>query len=210
MKPSGNNKIWWSVFAAGLLPLFVLVIEIAAHTLGGNPIEAVHIRLGDWALRFLCMTLAITPLQAVTPWRGMAGYRQLLGVYSWFYATLHLLAYLAVDQAWEWQLIGMDLLESRYMWFGLLAYVIIFLLGVTTSKAAKKALGRRWKKLHRWIYVASFAAVMHYFWQLKGNLAEPAFYLSILSFLMAFRLLIWLKNKQFGRLMIPTGRRHLS
>jgi sulfoxide reductase heme-binding subunit YedZ len=91
-----------------------------------------------------------------------------------------------------------------------LAYVIIFLLGVTTSKAAKKTLGRRWKKLHRWIYVASFAAVMHYFWQLKGNLAEPAFYLSILSFLMSFRLLVWFKNKQFSRLMIPAGRRHLS
>lgn len=210
MRFPGNNKIWWAVFAAGLLPLFVLAIEIAANTLGGNPIEAVHIRLGDWALRFLCMTLAITPLQAVTPWRGMADYRQLFGVYSWFYATLHLLAYLAVDHAWEWQLIGMDLLESRYMWFGLVAYVIIFLLGMTTSKAAKKALGRRWKKLHRWIYVASFAAVMHYFWQLKGNLAEPAFYLSILSFLMAFRLLVWFKNKQFSRLMIPAGRRHLS
>jgi sulfoxide reductase heme-binding subunit YedZ len=210
MKFPGSNKIWWAVFASGLLPLLVLAMEIAAHTLGANPIEAVHIRLGDWALRFLCMTLAITPLQAVTTWRGMADYRQLFGVYSWFYATLHLLAYLAVDHAWEWQLIGMDLLESRYMWFGLVAYVIIFLLGMTTSKAAKKALGRRWKKLHRWIYVASFAAVMHYFWQLKGNLAEPAFYLSILSFLMAFRLLVWFKNKQFSRLMIPAGRRHLS
>lgn len=203
-----SNKIWWSIFATGLLPLLVLAIEIAADSLGANPIEAIHIRLGDWALRFLCLTLAVTPLQTVTKWRGMADYRQLLGIYCWFYASLHLFAYLAVDQAWEWSLIGLDLLESRYMWFGLLAYMIIFLLGLTTSKAAKKILGKRWKKLHRWIYFASFSAVMHYFWQLKGNLAEPAFYLVVVAFLLAFRLLACFKNRQVSLLMIPTGKRH--
>jgi sulfoxide reductase heme-binding subunit YedZ len=202
-----NNKLWWAIVAAGLLPLLVLAIEIAADSLGANPIEAIHIRLGDWALRFLCLTLAVTPLQTVTKWRGMADYRQLLGLYCWFYASLHLFAYLAVDHAWEWPLIGLDLLESRYMWFGVLAYAIIFLLGLTTSKAAKKILGKRWKKLHRWIYFASFAAVLHYFWQLKGNLIEPAFYLLTVSFLLAFRVMVWLKNRQIGLLMIPTGRR---
>jgi sulfoxide reductase heme-binding subunit YedZ len=205
-----KNKTWRWTFAAGLLPLIILFMEIAGDALGGNPIEAIHIRLGDWALRFLCLTLGITPLQTVTQWRGMADYRQLFGLYTWFYASLHLLAYLAVDHAWEWSLIGTDLLESRYMWFGIVTYLIILLLGLTTTKAAKKMLGKRWKKLHRWIYFASFTAVMHYFWQLKGNLAEPIFYLLVVIVLMAFRVLVWLKNRQFSRLMIPTGRRHVS
>ncbi|MGR8953014.1 MAG: sulfite oxidase heme-binding subunit YedZ [Gammaproteobacteria bacterium] len=209
---TGNNinKIWWSVLLVGLLPLFVLMIQIAADALGANPIEAIHIRLGDWALRFLCLTLAITPLQTLTKWRGMADFRQLFGIYSWFYASLHVLAYLAMDQAWQWSLIGMDLLESRYIWFGLIAYVILLLLALTTTKAAKKALGKRWKKLHRWIYCASLAAVMHYFWQLKGNLLQPGFYLIIIAFLLGFRFLVWFKDRQISRLMIPVGRRHLS
>jgi sulfoxide reductase heme-binding subunit YedZ len=203
-----SNRIWWWLLAAGFLPLPILAVEIAADSLGANPIEAIHIRLGDWALRFLCLTLAVTPLQTVTKWRGLADYRQLLGMYCWFYASLHVFAYLAVDHAWEWPLIGLDLLESRYMWFGLLAYLIIFLLGLTSSKAAKKRLGKRWKKLHRWIYFASFLAVLHYFWQLKGNLSEPLFYMLIVAFLLAFRVAVWLKNRQLSLLMIPTGRRH--
>lgn len=210
MPSNSVNKIWWSVLLVGLLPLGILIIQIAANTLGANPIEAVHIRLGDWALRFLCLTLAITPLQTVTNWRGMADFRQLFGLYSWFYASLHVLAYLAMDHAWQWSLIGMDLLESRYIWFGLIAYVILLLLALTTTKAAKKALGKRWKKLHRLIYCAALAAVMHYFWQLKGNLLQPSFYLTIVAFLLVFRFLVWLKNRQFSRLMIPTGSRHPS
>lgn len=208
MTSNNVNKIWWSVLLVGVLPLVVLIIQIAADSLGANPIEAVHIRLGDWALRFLCLTLAITPLQTVTNWRGMADFRQLFGLYSWFYASLHVLAYLAMDHAWQWSFIGMDLLESRYIWFGLIAYVILLLLALTTTKAAKKALGKRWKKLHRWIYCAGLAAVMHYFWQLKGNLLQPSFYLAIVAFLLFFRFLVWLKNRQFSNLMIPTGSRH--
>ena len=205
-----GKRNWWLLLGVALLPLIGLAVDIATDNLGGNPIEAVHIRLGDWALRFLCLTLAITPLQTLTQWRGMADYRQLLGLLSWFYASLHVLAYLAVDQAWQWTLIAMDMLESRFIWFGVVAYVILLLLALTTTKAAKKAMGKRWKKLHRWIYCAALAAVMHYFWQLKGNLLHPGFYLAIGAILLLFRFLVWLKNRQISRLMIPLGRRHSS
>ncbi|WP_232322273.1 protein-methionine-sulfoxide reductase heme-binding subunit MsrQ [Methylomonas lenta] len=177
------------------------------NNLGSNPIEAIHIRSGDWALRFLCLTLAVTPLQTMTNWRGMADYRQMLGLYAFFYATLHLLGYLYVDHAGLWSMIGIDILQSTYIWFGLVAYIIIILLAITSPKVAKKRLGKYWKKLHRFIYYAAGAAIIHYFWQLKGNLFQPLFYLTIIAFLLGFRALVWFKNRQLTRLMIPKGKK---
>lgn len=195
-----------ATIAMCFFPLLWLIIAIVFDNLGANPTQAIHIRLGDWALRFLCITLAITPLQTLTKWRGMADYRQLFGLCCFAYASLHLLAYVWLDHALEWRLIGMDIVESPYIWLGVLAYVIIFCLALTSSKAAMKRLGKHWKKLHRWIYVSSVAAIIHYFWQLKGNLAEPLFYLVIICMLLGFRVLIWFKNRQLTLMMIPVGR----
>lgn len=202
------NNAWIVISIACLLPLFWLLLDILSNNLGSNPIEAIHIRLGDWALRFLCLTLAITPLQTITKWRGMADYRQMLGLYAFFYATLHLLGYLFVDHAGYWSTIGVDIVQSTYIWFGLIAYLIIFLLALTSPKSAKKKLGKNWKKLHRFIYYAAGAAVIHYFWQLKGNLLQPIFYFTIISFLLGFRVLVWFKNRQLVKLMLPRGRKN--
>lgn len=201
------NNLYSLTLAVCLIPLLWLLIDTAFDNLGPNPIQALHIRLGDWSLRFLWLTLAITPIQTVTKWRGMADYRQLFGLYSFFYATLHLLAYLLVDHALVWSIIGIDIIESQYIWFGVLTYIIIFSLTLTSSKWAKKRMGKNWKKLHRYIYLAAGAAIIHYYWQLKGNLAEPLFYLVIISLLLGFRVLVWVKNRQLTRLMIPTGQR---
>jgi methionine sulfoxide reductase heme-binding subunit len=191
---------------ASLIPLFLILIDIVFDNLGANPIQALHIRLGDWSLRFLCITLAITPIQKITKWRGMSNYRQLFGLYSFFYATLHLLAYLCIDQALVWSIIVADIVESSYIWFGLLAYIIIFLLAITSPDSAKKMMGKSWKKLHRFIYPASVAVIIHYFWQLKGNLLQPVFYSILVFLLLAFRAGVWYKKRQFNRLMIPKSR----
>lgn len=192
-----------------LLPLLWLCVDIAFDNLGSNPVQALHIRLGDWSLRFLCLTLAITPIQTITKWRGMADYRQLFGLYAFFYASLHLLGYLLADHDLMWRIIGIDIIESPYIWFGVLAYGIIFLLALTSPKWAKKRMGKTWKKLHRLIYIAAVAAIIHYFWQLKGNLAEPLFYSIIVFLLLGFRVLVWVKNRQLTKMMIPTGQRVL-
>jgi methionine sulfoxide reductase heme-binding subunit len=191
---------------ASLIPLFLILIDILFDNLGANPIQALHMRLGDWSLRFLCITLAITPIQKITKWRGMSNYRQLFGLYSFFYATLHLLAYLCIDQALVWSTIVADIVESSYIWFGLLAYIVIFLLAITSPDSAKKMMGKSWKKLHRFIYPASIAVIIHYFWQLKGNLLQPVFYTVLVSSLLAFRAAVWYKNRRFNRLMIPKSR----
>ena len=183
------DKLWWGLLLASLIPLVWLLLDLLFNQLGGNPIEALHIRLGDWALRFLCITLAITPIQQITQWRGLSDFRQLFGLYSFFYATLHVLVYVTVDHAFDWDLLIKDILESAYIWFGVLAYIIIFLLGISSPKAAKKFLGKNWKKLHRFIYLGAAAAMVHYFWQLKSNLIEPIFYLIVLGLLLSFRIL---------------------
>jgi methionine sulfoxide reductase heme-binding subunit len=191
---------------ASLIPLFLILIDIVFDNLGANPIQALHIRLGDWSLRFLCITLAITPIQKITKWRGMANYRQLFGLFAFFYATLHLLAYLCIDQALVWSIIVTDIVESSYIWFGLLAYIVIFLLAITSPDSAKRIMGKSWKKLHRFIYPASVAVIIHYFWQLKGNLLQPVFYTILVFLLLAFRAGVWYKKRQFNRLMIPKSR----
>jgi len=204
------NNLRSLTIAGCLIPLLWLFIDIAFDNLGSNSIQALHIRLGDWSLRFLCLTLAITPIQTVTKWRGMTDYRQIFGLYAFFYATLHVLAYLLVDHAMIWRMVGIDIVESPYIWFGLPAYAIIFLLALTSPKRAKKRMGRTWKKLHRFIYIAAVAAIVHYFWQLKGNLVEPLFYSIIVFLLLSFRILVWVKSRQLSRMMIPTGRRVLA
>lgn len=201
-----NNKFGYACFGASLLPLLFLLLDAIFNNLGGNPIQALHIRLGDWSLRFLCLTLAITPIQTIIRWKGMAEYRQLFGLYAFFYASLHLLVYLAVDHGFNWSLITTDIFESPYIWLGVLAYGIVFLLGITSSKWAMKKLKKNWKKLHRFVYIAAIAAVIHYFWQLKGNLAEPLLYLILILFLLGFRVLIWLTNQKLAKMMVPKGR----
>jgi len=196
-----------TVITLCLLPFLSILLDIFTNNLGANAIQALHIRLGDWSLRFLWLTLTVTPIQVFTNWRGMAQYRQLIGLFAFFYASVHLLVYLLLDQALQWHNISLDILESSYIWFGIFAYCILFLLALSSPKKAKKILGKSWKKLHRWIYYAAVAVIIHYYSQLKGNLTEPFVYSVILGLLLLFRLGFWYKNKQLGRLMIPRGKK---
>jgi sulfoxide reductase heme-binding subunit YedZ len=204
------NNLRSKAIAVCLLPLLWLSVDIAFDNLGANPVQALHIRLGDWSLRFLCLTLAVTPIQIITKWRGLSDYRKMLGLYAFFYGTLHVLAYLLIDHGLMWQMISIDIIESPYIWIGLLAYIIVLLLALTSSKWAKKQMGKNWKRLHRLIYIAAIAAVMHYFWQLKGNLAEPFFYSIIAFFLLGFRILVWVKNRQLNKIKILDDRQTIT
>jgi sulfoxide reductase heme-binding subunit YedZ len=106
----------------------------------------------------------------------------------------------------QWHLIWIDVLESSYIWFGVIAFIIVFALGLTSTNASKRWLGVYWKKLHRLIYIAIVAAVIHYFWQLKGNLADPFMYAIFTVILLGFRVLIWYGNQRLSKMMIPKGR----
>ena len=200
-------SLWLFITLACFLPLLGISFDIATDNLGADPIQALHIRLGDWSLRFLWLTLAITPLQTLTKWRKMADYRQMLGLVAFFYASLHVIVYVLVDHGLDWYLIAVDIIESPYIWLVVLAYIIIFSLAITSPKFAKKRLGKNWKKLHRLIYIAAIAVIIHYYWQLKGNMAEPLFYLILVTILLSFRIAVWVKNRQFNKMMIPSTRK---
>lgn len=188
------------------LPLAELFILILSGTLGPNAIEEFHLFTGIWSLRFLVATLLVTPVQTMTRWRGMASYRRLLGLTSFFYAALHVMGYLWIDQGLILASIVTDVVETPYIWPGLLAFLVLALLAITSPNAAKKLLGKRWKKLHRWIYPTSLAVILHYLMQLKGNLADPLFYGFLIACLLLFRAGVWFKNRQLARLMIPGVR----
>ena len=197
---------WNASLTLCVLPFGQLLVLLASGGLGPNPIEGFHLFTGIWSLRFLLITLLVTPIQTMTRWKGMAAFRQLFGLTSFFYAALHVYGYLWIDQGLIWPSITRDILETRYIWFGLFAFIVLLLLGLTSSTAAMKIMGRRWKKLHRWIYPASVAVIIHYAMQLKGNLADPLFYGIGIAFLLLFRLGVWIKSRQLAKLMIPKVR----
>ncbi len=188
-------------------PLLWLVLDALSSNLGSNPIQGLHIRLGDWTLRFLCITLAITPAQTVTGWKSLSPYRQLFGLITFTYGTLHVFVYLTVDHFFVWEVIATDIIESAYLWFGVVAYLIVLVLALTTLKTIKNLMGEHWKKLHKHLYLAAGAALLHYFWQLKGNLAEPLLYSTLIALLLVFRVFIRVKNQQQSGLMVQKTKK---
>jgi methionine sulfoxide reductase heme-binding subunit len=187
-------NLWWVMMITGLLPFCGLVLKIALDNLGANPVQAVHYYLGLWSIRFLCLSLAVSPLRKITSWKWPLTYRRMIGLFTFFYTSLHVFSYLVLDHALVWQNIAQDMLESPYIFMGLCAYMIILPMAITSTKAWQKRLGSNWKKLHRFVYLAGVTAVIHYFWQLKGNLAEPLLYSLIVALLLGFRVVMRYKK----------------
>jgi methionine sulfoxide reductase heme-binding subunit len=188
-----QTHTWWIMFLLGLVPLVWLLLDIEFGRLGANPTEAVEMRLGNWALRFLCLNLAVTPFVKAKSWKWLSRYRRMIGLYTFFYATLHVLSYVALDHALAWRMIGRDIIESPYIIMGLMTYLILLPMAITSTLNWQRQLGGYWKKLHRLIYIGAITAVIHYAWQLKGNLVLPLAYALIISLLLGFRVLVWLR-----------------
>lgn len=180
-----------AVFVACLLPLAWLVWQAFFGYLGVNPIETVNRFLGDWALRFLLVTLAVTPVRKITGWMAVARLRRMLGLYAFFYACLHLSSYIGLDLFFDWQVLWKDILKRRYITFGMITFVILVPLAVTSTNAMIRRLGgRRWQMLHRSVYVAGILAVTHYWMMVKADIREPALYAAILGVLLGYRVAV--------------------
>lgn len=177
------------VFAACLLPLALLLWRGFNAGLGANPIEAITHATGDWTLRFLLITLAITPVRRLSGWNRVIGFRRMLGLFAFFYGTLHLLTYLWLDKFFAWSDILHDIPRRPFITVGFSAFVLLVPLALTSTAASIRRLGgRRWRVLHRLIYVAALFGVIHYWWLVKADTTLPATYLSILALLFAVRL----------------------
>jgi len=189
-----------AVFALCLLPLALLAWNAVSGGLGANPIEAVIRHNGDWALRLLLATLAVTPLRRLTGWTWPMRVRRMIGLFAFFYATLHLLSYVGLDQFFDWPAIGADILQRPYITIGISAFALLVPLAATSTDAMMRRLGgRRWQRLHRLAYVAAGAGVLHFLWLVKADVREPLIYGALLLLLLGFRLARLLRHALAAR-----------
>ncbi|GAB4299559.1 MAG: sulfoxide reductase heme-binding subunit YedZ [Thiohalomonadaceae bacterium] len=177
------------VFLLCLAPLGWLLALTLRGELGANPIEAIIRFLGDWALRLLLLTLAATPLRLLSGWGWPVRLRRLLGLFSFFYAVLHLLAYAVLDQFFAWAAIWEDIVERPFITTGMLAWLLLLALALTSNQASQRHLGRNWQRLHRLIYPAAILAAVHFALMVKADLREPLIYGAILTVLLGLRLI---------------------
>ena len=193
LRPWAVAKIVLFLFC--LIPAALLVWRAVADELGANPIEAVTLSTGRWTLRFLLITLAITPLRRLTGWNRLIGFRRMLGLFAFFYASLHFATYVVVDQFFDWETILEDITKRPFIMAGFAALVLLVPLALTSTKGWIRRLGRRWQTIHRLIYVATALAVVHFIWKVKSDLRDPLLYASILALLLGFRVVWWLMTR---------------
>jgi sulfoxide reductase heme-binding subunit YedZ len=174
--------------AISSLPAAALGVSAFTDGLGANPVEHVTHVTGDWALRFLLLSLAVTPLRRLFGWSWVAPLRRTLGLTAFGYACLHYLIYLGLEHFFDWQLIVEDVLKRRYVWAGFAAFLCLASLAVTSTRAMIRRLGRRWVSLHRLVYLAATLAVVHFLWLVKSDLREPLLYAAVLTLLLGLRL----------------------
>ena len=186
-------------FVLGLLPLTWLVLATAMDWLGANPAEALERSTGDWTLRMLCLVLAITPMRIVLGLPSLARFRRMAGLYVYFYAVLHLLAYSWFDMGFDVEDIAKDIGKRPFILVGFTAVVLLTPLALTSFNRALRVLGaQRWRMLHRLVYVIAVLAVVHFYWMRAGkhNFGEVAAYAAILGSLLGWRLFRKMRKMQ--------------
>ena len=177
------------LFLACLVPAILLGWAAWQDALGANPISEITHITGDWTLRFVLITLAITPLRKLTGWNAVIRYRRMLGLFAFFYATLHFLTYLVLDQYFAWEFILKDIAKRPYITVGFLGFVLLIPLALTSTAGWIRRLGgKRWQQLHRLIYITAVAGIVHYWWLVKSDISRPLAYGAVLGLLFAIRL----------------------
>jgi len=198
--PSRRNRALQAVaITIGALPAAQLIVSALTDGLGANPVERVTHVTGDWALRFLLSSLAITPMRRLFGWSWAAPLRRTLGLIAFGYACCHYLIYLGLEHMFDWPMIVEDLLVRRYVWVGFLAFLFLMLLAATSTRAMMRRLGRRWVSLHRLVYLAAILGVIHFLWLVKSDLSEPLLYAAVLMLLLGLRLWFWLARSRSSK-----------
>lgn len=172
----------------GVTPLVGLVIAALSDGLGANPVEEITHVTGKWALRFLVLSLTVTPLRRLTGWRMLTLERRTLGLFAFLYAALHLTTYVTLDLEFDWASLGEDIRKRPYITVGFSTFCLLLTLASTSTRAAARRLGSRWKQLHRLVYLAGIGAVVHFFWLVKADTREPLIYAAIVAMLLSVRL----------------------
>ena len=191
------------LFLLCLLPLANLVFDGFTGGLEAEPVKDITHRTGWWALTLLLLTLAVTPIRKLTGWNQVIKLRKTLGLFAFFYASIHLLIYFGLDQAFSFAYIGEDILERPYITVGFTAWVLLIPLAITSTKGWIRRLGKRWQKLHRLVYLCAALGVLHFYWLVKADVREPLLFAGILAILLAFRLPFREKKRAGRRVPAP-------
>jgi len=195
--------------AIGVLPAASLVLGALTDGLGAEPIERVTHVTGGWTLRFLLVSLAVTPLRRLFGWRWLAPLRRTFGLIAFSYACLHFFTFIGLEHFFRWELILEDVLKRRYVTAGFAALLCLVPLAATSTRAMMRRLGRRWNNIHRLAYLAAILGTIHFLWLVKVDLREPLVYAAVLGLLLGARL--WLRLKRSpasGQQLLETSTRN--
>ena len=187
-----------------LVPLAWLVYAVLTGRTSANPAEDIILTTGIWALRFLLITLAITPVRRLTGWNVLVQYRRMFGLLAFFYACVHLVSYIAFDRFFVFGEVLADIAKRPFITAGMAAFAMMVPLAVTSTRGWIRRLGRRWQMLHRLVYVSALAACLHFIWKVKVVIGEPVYYAAILAALLIFRVL-W-RLRSVGRVRPQTAQ----
>jgi len=187
------------VFLLCLVPATLVVTDALELTgrLGANPVEEIQDRFGIWALRFIMIALAVTPLRRVSGWNWLSRYRRMLGLFAFFYVLMHFLTWLILDQGVLLSAIVEDIAKRPFITIGFAALVLLTAMAVTSPVVMRRRLGKRWQTLHNSVYVIGVLGVWHYWWQVKKDFTDPLIYAVILSVLLGLR--IWWRYRKAHR-----------
>lgn len=174
--------------ALALAPAIVLASDAIHDRLGADPVAVLTHQTGEWALRFLLLSLAMTPLRLMLKQNWPIRFRRLIGLYAFFYASLHFAVYLFLDLGSYWSQIGADILKRPFMTVGFAAWLLLLPLAITSNQWMMRKLKKNWQKLHKLVYAIGILAVVHYYWLVKSDVREPLMYAGILALLFAIRL----------------------
>lgn len=188
MRPLQVNGLQVAVHAGALLPLVVLIWDAVHGQLTVNPIQAATLRTGKTALVLLVLSLACTPINTLLGWRQVLQARRALGVYAFLYAALHFSIFVGLDYGFDGGLLQEAVLEKRYALVGFAAGLILLPLALTSTRGWMKRLGKRWKQLHRWVYLAALLAVVHYVWLVKSDPRQPLAFGAVVALLLVLRI----------------------
>ena len=184
-----DRLVSWTVWLACAAPLLWFVVQAFTDDLGANPIQYILRQLGVWALRFVCISLAITPAAKLLKAPVLIRYRRRVGLWAFAYVCLHLSTYVGVDQLFDWPTIGKDIVKRPYITIGMAGFVLLLPLAVTSADRLRRRLGpRRWKRLHQLIYVIAPMGVAHYYLLVKADHRPPLIYGAVVLVLLGYRL----------------------
>ena len=202
------------VFLVCLLPLAELGLRAVEGRLGANPIERVTHQTGWWTLALLLSSLAITPLRRLSKVLWLVQYRRMIGLFAFFYGSLHMLTYVWLDQFFDVHAMVHDIAKRPFITMGTLSYLSMIPLALTSTQWSIRKLGKKWQTLHRLAYVAAVAAVIHFYWLVKKDKSEPLMFIAVLGLLFAIRIGYILKEKRAKvasqRVTLPSGQRAVN